>query len=576
MDPTPSFDWSTVNDAAQYHIQVDDSLTFSSLAIEVIIGNSEYTPSSGLSDGTYFWRVRAADSLNNWGAWSPVWSFTKDVVPPPPPPQGADAYEPDDTCNQAVTISTDGAVQSHTFHQTADEDWVSFIGQAGTEYLVEALTPVDSRADVALEVYDTCSGSPSDGQDYSFSPDVRLQFTVPSNSMYYLRLTNEDPSTAGDDVSYSLSVRALDDTGTPGALILVAGRMRENDIWQRNIHNVTNDVYQLFQGHGYSGDRIYYMATDLDIDVDKDGNRDVDELPSRQNLQTAIIQWAADKVSAARPLTLYMVDHGKYDYLYLDGISQYVGPEEIDNWLDALESAVPGLKVNIIIEACHSGSFIDLSETLSKPGRVVISSTGANTLAYASTDGATFSDAFVSALGRGMSLYGAFEEARGIATTSHLDQVPWLDDNGNGYPNQSTDGMEAQLRGFTYGGTLPGEQWPPYILEAEVGVIVDEEGVITAEVVDDKGIVSVWAVIYKPSYVPPDPNGQEMPQENLPTITLLDQDGDGVYSALYEGFDEVGAYRVVVYAVDVENINGNPKEVKLQNGWSLQLPIVIR
>jgi len=86
------------------------------------------------------------------------------------------------------------------------------------------------------------------------------------------------------------------------------------------------------------------------------------------------------------------MDHGGHDILYLDGSrNEWVQPDELDNWLEQLEDAVRALKVNLIVEACNSGSFIDLSKSISKPGRVVITSTGAYALAYASDEGAIFS-----------------------------------------------------------------------------------------------------------------------------------------------------------------------------------------
>ena len=62
-------------------------------------------------------------------------------------------------------------------------------------------------------------------------------------------------------------------------------------------------------------------------------------------------------------------------------------------------------------------------------------------------------------------------------------------------------------------------------------------------------------MVYPSSYVPPDPaQTEEMVQEDLRTVMLLDNDGDGVYTAL-ERFDEAGAYRVVVYAVDGDGLH---------------------
>jgi hypothetical protein len=121
-----------------------------------------------------------------------------------------------------------------------------------------------------------------------------------------------------------------------------------------------------------------------------------------------------------------------------------------------------------------------------------------------------------------------------------------LDDNGGGIYS-SGDGLEAQRRGFACAGTFPDEKWPPYIAWAEVGSIQEPSGVITADVWDDVGVFQVWAVIYKPSYELPDPDvTKEIVQETLPTVQLLDQNSDGIYTAVYEGFNETGEYRIVI------------------------------
>ena len=500
-----------------------------------------------------------------------------------PVPDG-DPYEPDDTCSWANAITTTGSVQVHTFHAPGDADWVSFQAISGTTYLIEALTPSDSNTDVVLELYGQCDGLPQESQAHTFSPDVRLQFEAPAGGTYYLRLNNHYPEVAGPDVSYQLYVRALPKTASPGALVLVAGRSRLHDPLQDNIHSVTKDVYRLFLSHGYTKGCIYYLATDLNLDPDNNGwPDDVDALASRDNLKQAITQWAVDKVGPDRAFTLYMMDHGGYDKFYLNGPSQTVSPngdpddDDIDGWLDDLEAAAPGVNVNVIVDACHSGSFIDLVKSVSQPGRVVIASTGAYALAYASQNGAVFSDAFVEALGMDMSLYASFQEARWAVGQAHPDQTPWLDDDGDGMPNQPQDGQVAQRRGFAYAGTFIEEKWPPYVVWASVRDVQEGDGVIEAKVLDDLGVLSVWAVVYKPSYVPPDPGEtEEMPQEDLSTATLLDLDGDDVYSATYEGFDEIGKYRIVVYAVDGEGLEGRPKEMEVIVGWRVYLPLVLR
>jgi hypothetical protein len=492
---------------------------------------------------------------------------------PTPTPGENGPYEPNDTCAETNTIETNGTVQAHTFYSSGDADWVAFEGIAGTEYLVEALTPAESVADVALELYNGCDSS-IDGQGNTFSPDVRLQFEASETGTYYLRLTNQ-LNTAGADAIYHLSVRALSDEPTAGALILIAGYLNPNDPLQDNIHNVTNAVYSLFLANGYDRERIYYLATDPTLDPDDDpSTTDVDGLPSQQELEFAITQWARDKVASSRALTIYMISHGGIERVYLNGVSEILAPDQLDGWLEQLESQVDNLPVNVIVETCHAGSFIDPMQSISQPGRVVMTSTGVYPLAYASQDGAIFSDTLIEGLGQGMSLYSAFEAARGVASTSHPDQTPWLDDSGDGIPNGSADGTEAQQRGFAFAGTFPAAQWAPYIVSAEVREVKEGQGVISAEVRDDQNITSVWAVIYKPSYQPPSSDNEQLVEETLPTVTLLDSDGDGIYSAIYEGFDELGSYRIVVYATDNEELQGEPKEVRV--GAELYLPTILR
>lgn len=499
-----------------------------------------------------------------------------------PPIRTSDAYEPNDSCQQASSIATDGTIEAHTFHKRADEDWVRFDGTAGTTYSIEARVPDDSLADVVLQLYDACGGS-STPYD-SFGPTVRLQFEAISSGPHYINLTNYDPEATGADVNYQLSVRALNEEPAPGALVLVAGRLRANDRLQSNIHQVTNKVYNLFLQHGYTADRIYYLATDFNLNADNNpATQDVDALANRERLQYAITQWATDEslgLGADRAFTLYMMDHGDYDTLYLNTSAEQVGPDDLDSWLSTLEAAAPGVTVNVIVDACLAGSFIDPTLSLSKPGRLVIASTTNSSNAYASQEGgAIFSDSFVQALDQEMSLYSAFKEAQEVAQSWHPDQVAWLDDNGDGQANGNADGQVAQQRGFAYAGSFAGGQEPPYIAWANGPTTIDNRrGQIEAHVRDDvpNSTLNVWAVIYEPSYTPPPPGREIVFEESLPTVRLQDPDGDNVYSGEFAGFDQLGSYRIVVYAVDENGLQSRPRTTLVQTGYELYLPAITR
>jgi formylglycine-generating enzyme len=73
---TPTLAWSTVTNAATYHVQVSTSNTFSPIQIEDSTLTSGSKSLSGLANNTnYYWRVRAKNAGGVSG-WTSPWSFT--------------------------------------------------------------------------------------------------------------------------------------------------------------------------------------------------------------------------------------------------------------------------------------------------------------------------------------------------------------------------------------------------------------------------------------------------------------------------------------------------------------------
>ncbi|MCX6047640.1 MAG: hypothetical protein NT075_21285 [Chloroflexi bacterium] len=493
--------------------------------------------------------------------------YTK--LPDTPPPTGNDAYEPDDTCAQAQTLMANGQAQEHTFHQIGDTDWLQVAIVAGAQYQVEVQTPPTSPADVNLELFPTCESASAQRFAATFTPSVRLNFTATTTGSVFLRLTNADANVAGPTVTYQPSIRKLDSSTQKGALILVAGRLKNVDAVQKNIHHVTEAVYKLYLNNGYGADDINYLATDPSL-------LGYDQAATTANLQTAIVTWAASKVGSNRSLTLYLMDHGDKDKFFLDDVNQQVvTPGQLDGWLDQLEAAVPGVKITIIIEACYSGSFIEGVQSISQPGRLIMASTNQQSVAYASATGAYFSDQFLAALQQNYSLHNSFRAAYAVARElTGLIQEPWLDGNGNGIPNEPEDVTLASQRsaGYTDKST---ETWAPYVVSVTgPATFSNRRGVIQAEVRDNKHVRRVWAVIYAPSYRPP-VNSAELVPETLPTIVLQGQ-GNDKFAGEYPGFDESGLYRVAVYAEDDEGLIAQPKIIQINTGYKIFLPSIMR
>lgn len=479
-----------------------------------------------------------------------------------------DAFEVDDACPQAETIRTDGTPQFRTFHTDDAADWVRFRVRAYAVYLVEALVPDDSAASLGFEIFSACGGDPIGGFNNALSPELSVGISAEADGWYYLHLYN-----VGAAGSYLLTVREHEYVPAPGAVVLVAGQSQVNDLQQAAIYQVTENAFRFFLASGYTSERIHYLAPTLDRDVDGDGLGDVDLLTSRANLQRTITAWADANADVGQSFTLYFAGYGAYDKLYLnqraDGSQDHLSPGELSDWIGAVEDAAPGLQVNIVLEAAQSGSLISaensgqaaaLAQTVSKPGRVVVASTGPYGPAHVSlTGGAIFSTALQAALSRGMSIYSAFTEARWAVEAAYPGQTPWLDDNGNQTPNESTDGQVAAMRSFATAGTFfPVRPWPPRIVAADYSPTTGriQARVVTQDYIDiEIDIEQVLARIY-PAVTLPMTAGPGLTFDDAPAITLTHQ-GDGRYIGDY-AFDASGDYRVVIDALDHRQLLARP------------------
>jgi hypothetical protein len=257
----------------------------------------------------------------------------------------------------------------------------------------------------------------------------------------------------------------------------------------------------------------------------------------------------------------------------LDGSSGILSAEQLDSWLDNVEARTSA-RIVVIIEACRSGSFIKAPASISKVGRVIITSTSDNKNSFPSAQGAYFSDAFFTALAVNKNLTTSFEQARLAIERVDLNQDPWLDDNGDGVAD-ALDGVSAHAFGLL---NLGAEE-EPVILDAAVQLTGEITGTISALVRDDVGVdpAGVWAEVFAPSFVEPTPGADfQTPVLAVPRVWLTDPDGDNVYTASYGGMDEPGLYRVVVYAQDTAGNQAVPWAVEIRTGWQVYLPLVAR
>jgi len=520
-----------------------------------------------------FFNDQGALAPTDTPTWTSTPTWTPTITPTSTPTR---TPIPDgNACDRAIQVPTNGLPRQDSFESTTDLEWFSFEGMQNKTYRISINVPHQSSADVTLELYPDCDNNNSDHVHESFSAGVQQEFTPPRDGPVYLRLSSEATNPSASDMSYHISAQEVQAVDPMGAVIIVAGRLKENDRLQPNIQAMTDKVFDMYIDRGYIEEDIRYLST-----VDSFDSEEYKLPATVDDLRRTITDWAVNRIKldyVADVLTLYMMDHGKEDALFLDGTrNEILNPYQLDEWLTVLEEAVPGIKINVIIEACHAGSFIKAPGSISKEGRIIVTSSDQEGLAYASKHGAYFSEHFLTAIIRGENLFSSWWQAKNTTQGhSRLKQKPWIDGNGNGIHNEQEDYNKAAVRGFGYVGTLSNEEteqiYLSHITQAEISQSESgSSGIITVRVQTDGEVEEtdhsgreVWAVVYSPSYTPPESSSVELVglDEETTSIIELTSTNNEYYEGKFD-FTEVGNHRVVIHAVDENDLSAPSQEVE--------------
>jgi hypothetical protein len=106
-DNTPTFGWDAPSDVGcssvnGYNITIYTDASCSSSVQSSLPGTATYT-ASALSDGNYWWRIKAKDALNNWGSWSTCINITVDITAPTAPTLTTDSDKAEDVEGWSTT-----------------------------------------------------------------------------------------------------------------------------------------------------------------------------------------------------------------------------------------------------------------------------------------------------------------------------------------------------------------------------------------------------------------------------------------------------------------------------------------
>ena len=267
---------------------------------------------------------------------------------------------------------------------------------------------------------------------------------------------------------------------------------------------------------------------------------DADEKPTRAALQAALAEgaWMGAETDA---LLIYMVDHGRVsgsDGLFLLSESESVRGTELDAWLDALQTARPGLSVVVVVESCFGGRVagpLGQADGFSNR-RLVFSSSGADELAHLAANGlVSYSSMWWSAVAAGKSLQVAHQEA--VAAMAGL-QTPGTGADGAGLAAGQVGSDQVSGSGRPVVAAVGGD----------IALQGTQEATLAVNVESSFGIERVWGVIVPPNY---SPSGDD-PVVDLPEVVLNKDQATGSWTATVGGFSEGGApYTVLLQARDV-------------------------
>ncbi len=238
----------------------------------------------------------------------------------------------------------------------------------------------------------------------------------------------------------------------------------------------------------------------------------------------------------------------------------------LDGWLDQLSPEVP---ITVIIEACHSGTFIPF---INAPNRVVITSARAEAQAQIRKT-SSFTRAFFRGIADNQTLKTAFENAENQLKLidMHAEQDPRIDADGDGIPNEPAD--LAILANVYLPDDFISLAGVPTVFEVTADPITLSDGNATATISArlSAGVASAQIVA---AIIPPDfsPTVRFTEWIAFDEVELVDPDGDGVYQGAYPNFTQEGEYRVVVTAEDAGGDVSVPVEIVVVVRESSQPP----
>ncbi|MBF0452130.1 MAG: hypothetical protein HQK75_15620 [Candidatus Magnetomorum sp.] len=307
-------------------------------------------------------------------------------------------------------------------------------------------------------------------------------------------------------------------------------------------------AYDALTFQGYSDVDIFYLGFSDDISQ-------ADGVASKDTLENAI----ANASINAKDVILYMAGNGKNEAFQIND-QEYVSANEMDQWLSDISQVIQG-NIIFIYDADCAASFISAVTETSSTKRIVIASTGKSGIANNGAGGAlSFSSFFWQRIFSGDTTGLAFVRSVNAISCSFPGQLPMLDDNGNGLPNEpGQDGRLAENHrmgcGILMADDIPiiGKVSPAQALTGTQSLELYAENVTST-----RDISKVWAVISSPILAYQRLTNKVPPSEVI-ELTLT----ENRYSCVWDKFDRYGEYTIAFFAEDALNNVSLPVQTRI-------------
>jgi len=329
--------------------------------------------------------------------------------------------------------------------------------------------------------------------------------------------------------------------------ILVAGASNEHTSRQAIDRNVKL-AYEALAFQGYASKDIIFLSA-------SETSTKSNAISSKENLKDSILTINSN----TKDLLLYLIGNGEHEQFHIND-DEAISVNEVDQWLDQIKPNIKGY-LTIIYDADCAGSFVSHLTETSSPQRIVITSTGKSGIANNGADGAlSFSSFFWQRVFSGETTRNAFVGSLNAMACAFPGQVPMLDDNGNGIPNEA--GIDGELaENHRVGcGIMMADDFPIIgAVSPDQSLIDTHSAIIYAEKVSStREIAKVWAVINSPSMAYQKLTNQSSPSEMIE----LTRTGDR-YSGVWDHFDHYGTYQIAFFAEDILNNVSLPVNTKV-------------